>query len=197
MIKVSKHVFPVFLALCLCSSGCTPDKKVSNPSLDKSAATIPAVDVAAVSPQVSKPLLPEIEFDVYAYPKAIAVQENVILESEDVHLKRDANLALVVLYMSRVNPNQDFGAASEALNHAVELDPSLADDVSIQHWLDVFALLREMQEEAERAESLEEENEELHTVIEKQKKTITYLETTLEELKKLESDVEKKRRLYR
>ena len=197
MLKLSKYMLSVAFAICFCGFGCTPDKKVVEPTLQQPVSTIPAMKSAVVSTPDSKPLLPEIDLEVYAYPKAIADQENLLLETEDVVLKRDANLTLVVLHMSRVNPNQDFGAASEALGRAVELDSSLGNDISIQHWLDVFSLLHKMQEGYELAGQLQGENATLRALLKKQKKTITYLEMTLEELKKVESDVEKKRRRYR
>jgi hypothetical protein len=148
-------------------------------------------------PVTETPVLADLTLDVYAYPKAIATQEDIVLEAEDPLLKRNAYLALVSLHMNRANPNQDFFAASKALDQALELDPSLSDNVTLQRWFDIFTLLAEMREGYEDTSQLREDNAALRQALAKQHSTISYLETTLEELKKVEQDVAEKKRMYR
>ena len=191
MVNVPKRAMLACCVFCLTSFGCASEKEVVH-----GLAVPPSVAVVS-TPELPAPLLPEITLDVYAYPKAIATQEEILLEGNDLQLKRDAYLALVALHMSRVNPNQDFFAASVALDQAIELDPSLTGNILIQRWLDVFVLLHDRQEVYEVAGQLQLDYEKLLAAVEEQTRKITYLETTIEELKKIEIDVEKKRRLYR
>lgn len=195
MITLSRSLMLVCGVLCLCSFGCSPTKQVKEPL----APSVPVV-VSMAEPReavVETPVFADLTLDVYAYPKAIATQEDIVLEAEDPLLKRNACLALTSLHMNRENPNQDFFAASKALNQALEFDPSLADNVSLQRWLDIFALLAEMRDEYGDTNQVREDNIALRKSLEKQHQTISYLETTLEELKKVEQDVAEKKRLYR
>ncbi len=186
MLKLSKGVLLVSLAICCCTSGCTPEKEIGD-SL-----------VQSVEPVVvSVPVLAEFVLDRDAYSGAIVDQENIIFQAEDSLLKRNAYLALVALHMSRLNPKQDFMAASAALDHAVEFDSSLVNDISIQRWLDIFTLLRKMSGKQGIVGQLQEDNQALRVLIEKQKKSIDYFEKTLNKLQNVEIDVEKKKRLYR
>lgn len=195
MITLSKKFTLVCGVLCLCNFGCSPEKHVDTTL----APTAPVVVSVAKTPE-SPPetaLFADLTLDVYAYPKAIATQEDIALGAEDPLLKRNACLTLVALHMNRENPNQDFCAASKALSQALGFDSSLGTNVIIQRWLDVFALMAEMREGYEDTSQLREDNIALRKSLEKQHRTISYLETTLEELKKVEQDVAEKKRLYR
>lgn len=184
-------------ALCLCVISCTPAKKVEPALVPAVVSETMETDPAPHDHDTPPPIFSALTLDVYAYPKAIATQEDIVLEAEDTLIKRNAYLSLVSLHMNRINPNQDFLAASLALTHAVELDPSLVDRIAIQRWLDVFALLHEMQDGYTAAGRLQDDNDSLKATLKKQQRTITYLEATLEELRKVEQDVAEKKRLYR
>ncbi len=189
------------VAVCLCLVACSSGKKVEDSLVQPDVADVE--DVAVVSSVESAealdsfPLKTELTLDMYAYPKAIATQEDIATGAADPLVKRNAYLTLAFLHMNRVNPNQDFFAAAEALNRATEIDPTLLNDLTIQRWLDVFTLLNKMQAAHEATSQLEESNEMLRSEVEKKAYQINYLETTIEELKKIEIDVERKKRLYK
>ncbi len=206
----SKYTVPVICALYFCNVGCALGVKVDSPLVPASyPVTVSSLEQAVSSPVMESPapghvhvsqhpfFVVDSELDAYAYPAAIATQEDIILEVENATVKRDAYLALVALHMNRVNPNQNFFAASLALDHAVELDPSLLGGVVIQRWQDVFSLLLDLRKGGEAVPRLQDDNDMLRATIKKQKRTITYLETTLEELKKIDHDVAEKKRSYR
>lgn len=210
MDMVLKYTVPVICALYFCNVGCAPGIKADSPSVPvaypveiSSPEQMPSPPVVVGSELESDPVnqhpffVVDSALDAYAYPVAIAIQEDIVLEAENSTVKRDAYLALVALHMNRVNPNQNFFAASVALGHAVELDPSLLDGVVIQRWQDVFTLLLDLRGGAEAAAQLQEDNDMLHAALKKQKRAIIYLETTLEELKKVDHDVAEKKRSYR
>ena len=183
--------------LCLCVLGCSPEKKVETER-------VLAPEVMHSLPQEEAVVLEPVgvafadgSLDVYAYPRAIAIQEDITLVTKDLPAQRDAYLELFSLHMNRNNPNQDFVAASAALESAVALDPALGDNVTVQRWLDVFAFMAELRENQEVSGQLKKENEHMREALLKQQSSITYLETTLQELKKLEQDVAEKKRLYR
>lgn len=186
--------YVVVLGCVLCCLGCTPSKKVEEPLVVRTGEVVSAAKESETAFPSSLPVMTLRSCD---YPRVIAAQKDMIVETLEPALRRDAYLRLFSLHMGRLNPNQDLFAASAALNLATELDPSLLEQPYIQRWLDVFAELLAMRNTLGDAGQLYKDNKVLREEVQKQQCAISYLESTLDELRKVENDVAKKKRLYR
>lgn len=168
---------------------CTPQPKTKDPLSVSGQQWLSSSDILSRGLPTSA--------DVKAYPKAIAQAEEVAAATVDSRAKGQAHLSLMVLHLNRANPDQDFNAASDELDLAVQADPALLTQPSVQRWLDVFSRLNAMRKGYEVAEMLRQENQTLRISLDEKDSKIRSLSTTLKELNRMELDVEKKRRLYR
>lgn len=190
--EVLKFITRLLLVLaCLVISGCAPAQKMAEPLADCGPSSVS-------SPDLSLQGLPELTLtDSSAYPQAIAEGEGLASAASDSRERGKAHLVLVALHLSRLNPNQDFLAASKELDLAVQEDPTLISMPFMQRWLDVFSHLNEMRGGYEMAGQLQAENGALVELLKQKESEVASLAATLEELKKVELYVETKRRLYR
>lgn len=181
----------LLLLACFVISGCGPEQKMAEPLAD-------SVPPSVSSPDLALQGLPDLTLTAgSAYPEAVAEGEELASAAFDSREKARAHLVLVALHLSRLNPNQDFLAASKELDLAVQEDPTLVSMPFIQRWLDVFSRLNGMRGGYEMAGQLQEKNVALVELLKQKESEVTSLAATLEELKKVELYVETKRRLYR